>query len=566
MKKSKLIIILAVLLAVALVAAVAVGLLLVLGDDKPEKEHVHTYSATWSMNETYHWHAASCEHALLTRDMTKHTFVGGVCVVCGYPEPHEHVFKEKITPPTCTEDGKKENVCECGEVSGEPEILPALGHEYDDGVFASDNISHWHPCIHENCDARKDETRHAFGAGDTCTVCEKRLVPTAQGLKYVLNSARDGYILSGVEQVGGSDLLREGDIVVRATYDGGAGRPLPVVEVKEGAFQNNRIIKSVVFMGNVRKIGAYAFMGCGNLAEVLFSDSIVSIGEEAFANTRISLDQSNWKDGALYHGGVLLETNGALPKQVAVEAGTKAIADAAFASKTYDRTGLLSVELPSGLEVIGPSAFEGCSGLTRMTFPASLRALGERAFAKCDSLVSFSVDGEGSYFAQDGILYRRDGDAPVIAAVPHKIGGEITVANGVRTVYANTFENCASLEGVTLPDTVVTVGESAFFGCASLGSVELSGNLERLGGSAFMNCVALQEISLPSTLNYIGAYAFVNSGVQYVAFDDPLGWKTTDGQDREVLLEVSDLEDESRSAELLKSEFYFAEWRKESRP
>ena len=46
---------------------------------------------------------------------------------------HEHSFGEWIvtTEPTCTEDGAKERVCECGEK--ETEVIPALGHDFVNG-------------------------------------------------------------------------------------------------------------------------------------------------------------------------------------------------------------------------------------------------------------------------------------------------------------------------------------------------------------------------------------------------------------------------------------------------
>ena len=47
---------------------------------------------------------------------------------------HEHSFGEwtVTTEPTCTEDGSRERACECGEK--ETEVIPALGHDYENGV------------------------------------------------------------------------------------------------------------------------------------------------------------------------------------------------------------------------------------------------------------------------------------------------------------------------------------------------------------------------------------------------------------------------------------------------
>lgn len=45
----------------------------------------HTYSAEWSYDATYHWHAATCGHENEVSDRAEHTFnADNVCTVCGY--------------------------------------------------------------------------------------------------------------------------------------------------------------------------------------------------------------------------------------------------------------------------------------------------------------------------------------------------------------------------------------------------------------------------------------------------------------------------------------------------
>ena len=44
--------------------------------------HKHTFSQDWTSDETYHWHAATCEHADEVSDKAEHEFVDGSCV-CG---------------------------------------------------------------------------------------------------------------------------------------------------------------------------------------------------------------------------------------------------------------------------------------------------------------------------------------------------------------------------------------------------------------------------------------------------------------------------------------------------
>ena len=54
-----------------------------------EGVHTHTYSSTWSYNETNHYHKATCEHSILTSEVSPHTYELNsstnkeVCTVCG---------------------------------------------------------------------------------------------------------------------------------------------------------------------------------------------------------------------------------------------------------------------------------------------------------------------------------------------------------------------------------------------------------------------------------------------------------------------------------------------------
>ena len=48
--------------------------------------HEHTFSTTWSTNESSHWHTTTCEHSELVKDFSNHIDANHdyVCDVCGY--------------------------------------------------------------------------------------------------------------------------------------------------------------------------------------------------------------------------------------------------------------------------------------------------------------------------------------------------------------------------------------------------------------------------------------------------------------------------------------------------
>ena len=62
------------------------------GEHESTGEHEHTFAQEWSYDDTYHWHAATCEHTDLTADKAEHNWSDEViaegviirtCTVCG---------------------------------------------------------------------------------------------------------------------------------------------------------------------------------------------------------------------------------------------------------------------------------------------------------------------------------------------------------------------------------------------------------------------------------------------------------------------------------------------------
>ena len=47
--------------------------------------HTHKYSEDWTSDETYHWHAATCEHTTEVSDKAEHSYTDGICE-CGMRE------------------------------------------------------------------------------------------------------------------------------------------------------------------------------------------------------------------------------------------------------------------------------------------------------------------------------------------------------------------------------------------------------------------------------------------------------------------------------------------------
>lgn len=73
-----------------------------------------------------------------------------------------------------------------------------------------------------------------------------------------------------------------------------------------------------------------------------------------------------------------------------------------------------------------------------------------------------------------------------------------------------TFEDCAKLVSVILPNSVVSIDSYTFSGCTSLSEVVLSENLKNIGPFAFENCKSLCSITLPNSIEKVGTFIFKN--------------------------------------------------------
>ena len=154
-------------------------------EDKP---HTHTYSTTWSTDETNHWHECTCGDK---KDVAAHTpgaaateTTPQTCTICGYVIKaalgHTHNFNQKNTSETylksaatCTKKAVYYYSCTCGEKGTETfESGETAPHSYST-EWSSDETNHWHKCA--NCDAVADKAAHRYdnACDTTCNDCGK---------------------------------------------------------------------------------------------------------------------------------------------------------------------------------------------------------------------------------------------------------------------------------------------------------------------------------------------------------------------------------------------------------
>ena len=140
--------------------------------------------------------------------------------------------------------------------------------------------------------------------------------------------------------------------------------PEHVTKIPAGTFRGSSIT-SVTLHEGITSIGAYAFYGCSQLAEIVIPDTVVYIGEHAFENSKYYETEQNWSDGLLYINNHLIAARaGEISTEITLREGTRTVSAYAF----RNCINLVSIEFSETLCFIGTGAFEGCTSLKSATF------------------------------------------------------------------------------------------------------------------------------------------------------------------------------------------------------
>lgn len=90
----------------------------------------------------------------------------------------------------------------------------------------------------------------------------------------------------------------------------------------------------------------------------------------------------------------------------------------------------------------------------------------------------------------------------------------VVVGEGITSLPTRAFNECKSIESVSLPSSLVSIGLGAFKNCVNLKEINIPEGVEYIEPETFWGCESLEKVILPLKLKRIGAWAFSASGIK----------------------------------------------------
>ena len=181
-----------------------------------------------------------------------------------------------------------------------------------------------------------------------------------------------------------------------------------------------------------------------------------------------------------------------------------------------------SVEIPDTVERISGNSFNGYDNLEQITVTASLSSASKSSFQNCQSLSILVINGTEKARNVSGLTIDTSRRLNLILKDCNISDGafencdtieNVTIHGNNVSIGADAFKNCQGLDRVTVIGDVVSIGDKAFYDCSYLISISLPEGLKTIGDSAFEGCGFLTSVHLPDSLESIGASAFSGSGL-----------------------------------------------------
>lgn len=294
-----------------------------------------------------------------------------------------------------------------------------------------------------------------------------------------------------------------GQVEIPDTIDGKS-----ISSIGQSAFGSNQDVTQVELPATVTELQYMSFYKCNNLEKVIIpADSqLKKIGGSAFfgcALTEIDCSSVQEIGNSAFRG---------CDELTSVTLGDKLTSLEGWA---FERTGLLTIQIPQSLSVIESGVFRNCGNLKEVILPDSTVSIGDYAFEYCRSLKGITLPsslvsiGEGAFYFSG--LEKIEIPESVTSIGDYGFWGcqnlsSVTVGNKLAYISDFAFGYC-NLTAVTFGDNIKKIGESAYALNVNLSEIDIPKNITEMEYGAFRNCTALSKVNIPDTLDKIGGFA-----------------------------------------------------------
>ena len=242
---------------------------------------------------------------------------------------------------------------------------------------------------------------------------------------------------------------------------------------------------------------------------------------EAYVDGRWIIMDVTWNSANKYENGEYIKSPGK-DKYFDISlkdiSATHRYADYSFDFSLFDLSGLESITIPDGMEVIGDYSFSGCKNLKEIIIPYGVKSIGRAAFAGCVNLRAVNLPESVESIQNAAFENCASLTEIILPESVTEIGGAafydctdlqtITLPSDIKIIGTKTFYNCVSLTNIVIPESVVGIGNSAFYNCITLTELIIPERVKSIDSKAFKNCKNLLNITLPNRINRISDYTF----------------------------------------------------------